>query len=360
MTDKIINTSTTFGDIKTQNRLVMAPMSRNRATVHGEATALMAKYYTQRASAGLIISEGIQPCEVGQGFANTPGLYTEEHVESWQQVTKAVHAAGGKIVAQIMHAGRIGHPSLYPSNHTSIAPSSVRANGKVFTPDGMQSYPEPREMSLGDIAQAVADHANCARMAIEAGFDGIEVHAGNGFLIHQFMAENTNHRADRYGGDILSRISFAQESVEACVDAIGASRVGVRISPANPYNDIVEGNTKAIYDALVPSLPMHLAYLHVMEANNRSQTQAIREIWSGPLILNPHQDQSAWPASPSVLEPLLSSGLAEGVALGALFLANPDLVARLQSGSKLNEPDEATFYGGAERGYTDYPTLEEV
>ena len=360
MISRIAQSETTFGDIKVNNRLIMAPMSRNRATATGEATALMAKYYAQRASAGLIISEGIQPSEVGQGFANTPGLFTKSQVESWQHVTNAVHAKGGKIVAQIMHAGRIGHPSIYPSHHVSLAPSPVPAKGKAFTPDGMQTYPVPREMSLGDIAQTVADHTHSARLAIDAGFDGIEIHAGNGFLIHQFIAENTNLRTDRYGGNIPNRISFALEVINACVDEIGASRVGVRLSPANPYNDINEGDTQAIYQALIPSLPKHLAYVHVMEANNRKQTDAIREMWAGPLILNPHEDQSSWPASSNVLDPLLSSGLAEGISLGALFLANPDLVARLKKGFKLNLPDETTYYGGAEHGYTDYPTMENI
>ncbi|MBF2714517.1 alkene reductase [Agrobacterium vitis] len=352
--------STAYGAIRVANRLVMAPMSRNRATVQGHATALMAKYYGQRASAGLIVSEGMHPCQVGQGFANAPGLFTNEQAASWKPVTKAVHDKGGKIVAQLMHAGRIGHPDLYPSAHRSIAPSAVAAAGEAYTPGGMKPYPLPREMTVADIEQAIADYVNAARLAIEAGFDGIEVHAGNGFLIHQFLSQNTNHRIDQFGGPVENRIRFAQQTIAACAEAIGAGRVGVRISPANPYNDIAEGDTDAIYRALVPSLSCDLAYLHIMEANNRDMTQQIRALWQGPFILNPHKDTRSWPTSTEVISPILNENLADGVALGALFLANPDLVARLKVDAVLNLPDEATFYGGDSRGYTDYPTLDQV
>jgi len=351
---------TSYGNINVANRLVMAPMSRNRATVQGHATPLMAKYYGQRATAGLIISEGMHPCQVGQGFANAPGLFTDEQAASWRPVTEAVHAKGGKIFAQIMHAGRIGHPALYPSAHESIAPSAIAAAGTTYTPEGMLPYPCPKEMTLADIEQAIADHVKAARLAMDAGFDGIEIHAGNGFLIHQFMSQNTNQRSDQFGGSLENRIRFAQQLIKACVAAIGADRIGVRLSPANPYNDISEGDTPDIYGALVPSLPADLAYLHVMEANNRDMTQQIRDLWTGALIVNPHADAQSWPAGPEVVPPLLSSGLAEGVALGLLFLANPDLIARLKSNAELNLPDEATFYGGDSRGYTDYPTLDQL
>lgn len=360
MVETLAFTPYQFGAIKASNRLVMAPMSRNRATPDGCATALMAEYYAQRASAGLIVSEGIQPCITGQGFMNSPGLHSPRQVDSWRQVTSAVHAKGGKIVAQIMHAGRIGHPSLYASAHQSLAPSAIPAAGMAFTPTGPLPYPVPQAMSLTDVARVIEEHAHAAHNAIEAGFDGIEVHAGNGFLIHQFLSTNVNQRDDKYGGETAGRIRFACEVIEASAQAIGAARIGVRISPANTYNDLEEGDTAGLYRSLVSSLPAGLAYLHVMESNNRPQTQAIRALWKGPLILNPHSDQYAWPASSGMLEATLNSGLADAVCFGALFLANPDLVERIRSGAGFNAVDEKTFYGGDERGYTDYPTLERL
>lgn len=349
-----------FGAIKAFNRFVMAPMSRNRATPDGCATALMAEYYAQRASAGLIVSEGIQPSSVGQGFMNSPGLHSARQIDSWRQVTSAVQAKGGRIVAQIMHAGRIGHPSLYASAHRSLAPSAIPATGTVFTPTGPLPYAVPQAMSLTDVARAIEEHAQAAHNAIEAGFDGIEIHAGNGFLIHQFLSTNVNQRNDKYGGNTDGRIRFAREVIDASVRAIGAERIGVRISPANTYNDLEEDDTAGLYHSLVSSLPAGLAYLHVMESNNRPQTKAIRALWKGPLILNPHSDQYAWPASSGMLDATLNSGLADGVCFGALFLANPDLVERVRTGAGFNPVDEKTFYGGDERGYTDYPTLKEL
>ncbi|MCI0509065.1 N-ethylmaleimide reductase [Chromohalobacter marismortui] len=359
MTRSIAFTPARFGAIDVANRFVMAPMSRNRATPEGLATPLMAEYYAQRATAGLIVTEGVQPSAVGQGFMNTPGLHSEAQITAWRQVTEAVHAKGGKIVVQLMHAGRIGHPSLYPDRHASIAPSAIAAQGQAFTPEGPKDYPTPRAMSEADINQAIAEHAQAARNAMEAGFDGIEIHAGNGFLIHQFMAENCNQRTDGYGRGIKGRVRFALEVIDACVQAIGARRVGVRISPYNPFNDIIEGNTPELYKALLERIPEDLAYLHIMEANNRPQTEAIRAMWRGPLILNPHADATAWPATPSILKTLFDTDLADGVCFGALFLANPDLVSRIRLSAPLNSVDETTFYGGGARGYTDYPTLEQ-
>jgi len=346
-----------IGDIYLQNRLVMAPMTRNRATQSGEATQIMADYYSQRASAGLIISEAIQPSQVGQGFMNTPGLYTEPQISSWEQVTDAVHKAGGKIVAQILHAGRIGHPSLYPSAHTSLAPSAVAANGSTFTANGMVAYPTPVAMTKADINDTINDFGQAAQNAIDAGFDGVEIHGGNGFLLHQFMAENTNQRTDEYGGDLTSKVRFPIEVAQAVVDKIGANKTGFRISPANPYNDIIEGDTEALYNTLIAELP-DIAFISIMEANNRQQTQLIRDQWKNAIILNPHADEQSWPASPQIVEPILNQNLAEAVCLGAAFLANPDLVDRIRGNEVLNQVDEGTFYGGDERGYTDYPTLE--
>lgn len=355
MTDRFF-TPTQLGDIVLANRLVMAPMSRNRATPEGLATPLMATYYAQRATAGLIISEGVQPNAEGQGFVNTPGLETPAQVEAWRVVTGAVRQAGGRMVAQLMHAGRIGHPSLYPDSHVSVAPSAVTAKGEAYTPSGMQPYPTPRALDEAEIVATIEAFAAAARNAIAAGFDGVEIHAGNGFLPHQFLSSNANQRGDRWGGSIANRIRFAVETARAVVAAIGAGRTGMRISPANPYNDIVEADTPALYSALLAALP-ELAFLHVMEAGNRAQTEALRAQWRGGLIVNPHAGPTDWPASPAGAAAALDAGLADAVAFGALFLANPDLVERLRRGAGLNSADPATFYGGGAAGYTDYPTL---
>lgn len=355
----MINTAFTevqYGAISANNRFVMAPMTRARATSQGLAVDIMSTYYAQRASAGLIISEGIYPCIAGKGFSNTPGLHSAEQVQSWRPVTKAVHDQGGKIVAQLMHAGRIGHESI--NGRQPLAPSPIAAKGEQFTPDGAKPYPQPKEMNEQDIQQAVQDHVSAAINAMDAGFDGIEIHAGNGFLIHQFMASNTNQRTDRYGGSVNSRLRFAVEVIEACGHAIGFGRVGVRLSPQNAYNDITEDDSSELYKQLVSQLPTKLAYLHVMEANCRDQTEAIRAAWSGSLIVNPHSNASAWPASPDIMNVLLDSGLTEGVCFGALFIANPDLVDRVKQNAPLNPMKGDLIYAGGEAGYTDYPSLQ--
>ncbi|MGW2489168.1 alkene reductase [Streptomyces sp. NPDC001606] len=348
--------SVSFGKITLANRLVMAPMTRNRAKPCGGATELMAEYYAQRAGAGLIITEGTQPSQVGQGFLNTPGLHHPEHVKSWRTVTDAVHAKGGKIVVQLMHSGRIGHPSLYESAHQSVAPSPVAAAGQCFTPDGMQDYPVPSELTVEEIAATVEDFVTASRNAIEAGFDGVQIHAGNGFLLHQFLAENTNHRTDAYGGSLANRIRFTVEVTEAVTAAIGNERTSVRVSPANTYNDIAEGDTEALYAALVPALP-ELAFLEVCEIVSRPVTRAIRDLWQGGLVVNPHATPDSFPAGVQSAQAVLDDGLADAVSLGALFLANPDLPARIQAGGPFNTADESTYYGGDHRGYTDYPVL---
>ncbi|MFC3033697.1 alkene reductase [Pseudoalteromonas fenneropenaei] len=349
-----------YGNIISSNRFVMAPMSRNRATEDGCATAMMATYYGQRASAGLIISEGIQPNQVGQGFMNSPGLHNPAQAQSWRRVTQAVHHQGGKIVAQLMHAGRIGHPSLYPSAHQSLAPSAIAAKGEAYTSMGPQPYPTPKAMTKQDIIDTVKDFAQSAQYAIAAGFDGIEIHAGNGFLLHQFMATNCNSRDDEYGGSIDNRLRLTREVIAAVCEAIGAARVGVRISPENSYNDIAETDSAALYEALVNSLPKNLAYLHIMEAANRPQTEIIRALWQGSLILNPHKSWQDGPVSPTVAEQVLAAELCDGVAFGALFVANPDLVERVRIGAEFNELDSSKFYGGDEDGYTTYPNLQQT
>ncbi|MFD3555566.1 alkene reductase [Streptomyces goshikiensis] len=345
-----------LGGRRLASRLVMAPMTRSRAFGPGaEPTELMATYYAQRAAAGLIVTEGIQPSPVGQGYPDTPGLHTAGQVAAWRSVTDAVHSEGGVIFAQLMHTGRIGHPSLLPDGLVPVAPSAVAANGRVFTHEGPKDYVTPKELSEAEIRQTVADFATAARNAIEAGFDGVEIHGANGYLIHQFLAPNTNRRTDAWGGDTEGRIRFAVEVVTAVVAAVGSDRVGVRISPGNRYNDIAEEHPGEVYEALLEKLAdLDPAYLHLMEGPDRDLTARLRKAWAGTFVLNPFTYPDV--TGPEALT-LVEDGSADMIAYGALFLANPDLPARLAADGPFNTPDPATFYGGDHRGYTDYPAL---
>ncbi|MFF3332880.1 alkene reductase [Streptomyces sp. NPDC002888] len=341
------------------NRIVMAPMTRSRAYGPGQsATELMAEYYAQRASAGLIVTEGTQPSVIGQGYPNTPGIHSVEQIAAWRTVTDAVHAQGGVIYLQLMHTGRVGHPTLM--GLTPAGPSAVAAQGQVYTQQGPQDFVTPKELTEDEIQQTIADYATAARNAIEAGFDGVELHGANGYLIHQFLAPNANQRTDAWGGIPENRIRFAVETADAVAQAIGADKVGFRISPANPYNDIDESDrtdVEATYTALVNALaPLNLAYLHQMEAPEvRDLTLRLRKAWPTTFILNPFTGTE--PTGPEELK-LIEDGIADLIAYGGLFLANPDLPTRLQQNGPFNTPDRATSFGGDHRGYTDYPTLD--
>ena len=345
------------GGRKLASRIVMAPMSRSRA--YGPAAApgpSAARYYAQRASAGLIVSEGISPSPIGFGYPATPGLYTEAQVAAWRPVTDAVHDAGGVIFAQLMHGGRIGHPSLLPDGATPVAPSPVRAQAQVFTRTGPQPCVQPRELTAAEITAVIGEFAGAAGNAIEAGFDGVEIHAGNGFLVHQFLADSTNARTDEWGGATVdNRIRFAVAVAAAAAEAVGPDRVGVQISPGNPYNDMTEPDAEAVYPALAAALgQLGLAYLSVAETGGIELTPALRAAWPRVLILNPNSEQR--PAGPARLG-LVADGVADMVSFGVLFLANPDLPARLAQDGPFNRPDPATFYGGGDEGYLDYPAL---
>ncbi|MET8755526.1 alkene reductase [Streptomyces sp. NPDC004667] len=336
------------------NRIALAPMTRSRAGEGGVATALVTEYYTQRASAGLLISEGIQPSAVGQGYPFTPGLHSAEQVASWREVTDSVHAAGGRIFAQLMHSGRIGHPSLLPDGLVPVAPSAVAPRGQLFTGDGMKDFVTPHELTGTEVRETVAAYALAARNAVEAGFDGVELHGANGYLIHQFLAPGSNLRADEWGGPVENRIRFAVEVVRAVAAAIGAERTALRVSPGNTYNDISEPDPQPTYEALVKELDgLGLAYLHVLEhgPEARETTLALRKQFSGPLVLNPATEG---PTDHRALT-LIEDGTADLLAFGALFLANPDLPERLRTEGPYNAPDPSTFFGGDARGYTDYP-----
>jgi N-ethylmaleimide reductase len=338
------------------NRIAMAPMTRSRAYGADAApTASMATYYAQRASAGLIITEGAQPSVVGQGYPATPGLHSPEQVAAWRTVTDAVHREGGVIFAQLMHTGRIGHPDLLPDGMIPVAPSPVAAKGQVFTHEGPKDMVTPRELTDSEIRRTIEDFAAAARNAVAAGFDGVEIHGANGYLVHQFLAPNSNQRTDLWGGSVEGRIRFAVEVSAAVADAIGAHRTGIRLSPGNPYNDITEEEPDATYGALVDKLaPLNLAYLHLLEGPDRELTLRLRKAWPNAFVLNPFTHPE--PTGPEALT-LIEDGTADLVSFGTLFLANPDLPQRLSVGGPFNTPDQSTFYGGGDRGYTDYPAL---
>jgi N-ethylmaleimide reductase len=352
-----------LGPLHLPNHLVMAPLTRNRARADGVPDTVMATYYAQRASAGLIIAEATTPNAVGQTYPHIPAIHRSSHVAGWRRVTDAVRAAGGRMFLQLQHGGRVGHPAN--SGLTPVAPSPVRLPETIHTPGGRRPSVVPRELSVPDIRSTVADFASAARRALEAGFEGVEVHAANGHLLHQFLSENTNRRTDAYGGPVSRRIRFAVEVTEAVADAIGPERVGLRISPGNTVNGIEEGDTDGIYSALVDALAgAGLAYLHIVFADpEQPHFQSIRKGWTGTLLANPVLGREGSPTAGRVRhagERLLTAG-ADLIAFGRPFLANPDLVERLRTDAPLNPVrDEWMMYTGGENGYTDYPTLTDV
>lgn len=349
------------GSLGLRNRIVMAPMTRSRA-YSTQATDDMAEYYAQRAGAGLIVTEGIQPSAIGQGYPATPGLHSAEQVDSWRKVTAAVHANGGKIVAQLMHTGRISHPSNPEAAGNGalipVAPSAVRASGQIFTPTGRQDHAAPTALTEDGIRDTIAEFTAAARNAISAGFDGVEVHGANGYLLHQFLTTNANLRTDRWGGSPENRIRFTIEVTRAVAETIGADRTGIRISPNNKLGDTVEDDYVTLYPLLVGELDkLGLAYLHLVDAGDPSLTPRIRARWSGALILNASApDISTHPARLQ----LVDDGATDLVSFARLFIANPDLVERLAQGSELAAPDMTKAYGGTAEGYTDYTRLDIV
>ena len=342
-----------FGTYTLANRLAMAPMTRSRANPDGTATPLMAKYYAQRASLGLVLTEATQPSDIGQGNVNTPGIYTAAHVESWKQVTSAVHGQGGHIFIQIMHVGRMSHPENVVGHLRAVAPSAIAANLKLHTPDGMKDVPTPREMTRADIQQTIADFRHAARCAIEAGADGVEVHGANGYLIQQFFARNANARTDAYGGSIENRARLAIEVAAAVAEEIGAERTGFRVSPGGTLGDLDEGaEGPALYHYLASELDkLGLAFLDVMHWGNEELLADLRKIWRRTLILNrPGRPRAQIGAD-------VAAGLADIESYGAMTLANPDFAHRVLTHAPLNEADKSTFFGGSAQGYTDYPAL---
>ncbi len=348
-----------LGALTLSNRVVMAPMTRNRSlgNVPGD---LVAAYYAQRASAGLIITEGASPSPNGLGYPRIPGIFSEAQVAGWKAVTAAVHAQGGKIFLQLMHTGRIGHAANLPVGAEVLAPSAVAAAGEIWTDTlGLQPHPVPRAMSEQDIRQVVAEFAQGCTNAVEAGFDGVELHSANGYLLEQFLNPGSNTRTDAYGGSLENRSRFTLEVAAAAVAAIGKDRVGIRLSPHGVFNDIAPfAETEAAYSALARELDaLGLAYLHLVDHSPMgappvapATIQKIREAFRGTLILSGGYDRER-------AEVDLAAGRAGLVAFGRPFISNPDLPERLKSGAPLAAYDMATFYTPGEKGYTDYPAL---
>jgi N-ethylmaleimide reductase len=345
-----------LGDLNLSNRIVMAPMTRNRATADGVPTPSMATYYAPRAGAGLIVTEGTQPSAVGQGYPHTPGLHTDEQVEGWRAVADAVHAEGGVIFAQLMHAGRISHPKVIGT--TPVAPSAIRPAGEVFTGEGTDPFETPRALETDELPAVVEEFVDASRRAVAAGLDGVELHAANGYLLQQFLADGSNQRTDAYGGTPENRARFVVEVTQAVVAAIGADRVGVRVSPNVDFNDNAESEAAETYAALLDGLkPLGLAYLHVIDgADAEGVGRALREGFQGTVIVN---TGFGGPSDLDTAERTVDTSGGDLFSIGRAFIANPDLVDRLKSSAPLNVPDGDTFYGGGDQGYTDYPTLEQ-
>lgn len=343
-----------IGPYRLRNRMVMAPMTRNRA-VEGEVPSeLAATYYAQRASAGLLITEASQVSLEGVGYPNTPGIHTDAQVEGWKRVTEAVHERGGRIFLQLWHVGRISHPLLQPGGALPVAPSAIAPAGTIRMASGPVPYVVPRALEIDEIPGVVAQFEDGARRALEAGFDGVEIHGANGYLIDQFLRDGTNHRTDAYGGPVENRARFLLEVTEAVVGVWGGDRVGVRLSPLSAFNDMSDSDPVTTFGYAAGALNRFgLAYLHVIEPVGTADGVAplLRERFQGPFMVNGGYGLETGNAA-------LASGAADLVSFGVLFLSNPDLPERFAEGAPLNQPDRKTFYGGGARGYVDYPTRE--
>ncbi len=365
LADTHVFTPLRLGPYVLPNRIVMAPLTRNRAGPANVPQAMNALYYAQRASAGLIITEATQISPQGVGYPNTPGIHNAAQVKGWRQVTQAVHEREGRIVLQLWHVGRISHPSLQPDGALPVAPSAVRPAGEAYTYEGLKPFVTPRALALDEIPGVVHQYRTAAQYALAAGFDGVEIHAANGYLIDQFLRDGTNHRTDRYGGSLANRVRFLLQVTKAITGVWGADRVGVRISPVGAFNDMSDSDPETTFNYVAGQLNRFgLAYLHVVEGDEGSDSpgaealespaafdfKRLRHSFSGLYMAN-------FGYTLARAEAALRAGRADLLSFGKLFLANPDLPERFAQGAPLNEPDPATFYGGGEQGYTDYTAL---
>ncbi|RII19377.1 N-ethylmaleimide reductase [Streptomyces sp. YIM 130001] len=345
-----------LGELTLPNRVVMAPMTRVRAAAGGLATPSMATYYAQRATAGLIVTEGVQPSPIGQSNPGTPGLHTDEQVVAWRPVTGAVHANGGRVFAQIMHGGRVSHPDTIGMQ--PVGPSQVAADGDVFTPAGPRPAPMPRALATSEVPEHARSYAEAARRAVDAGFDGVELHGANGYLISQFLSSNANLRTDRYGGSTANRIRFAVEAVAATVDAVGAARTGIRLSPGGGFWGVEERDVPVLYGELRNELAaLGPAYVHLEATADEEVLSGLRRAWPGTLIMNPSLPMGPKQAGPADADRWLGLG-ADLISFGRAFVANPDLVERLRTNLPIAPVDEATYYQGGDAGYLTYPAYQ--
>jgi len=349
-----------IGDIDLANRIVMAPLTRNRAGPGQVPTDLAVEYYRQRASAGLIITEASQVCPEGQGYLDSPGIHDARQVAGWRRVTDAVHAEGGRIVIQLWHVGRISHVSLQPNGQPPVSSTARQADAKTYLGTGFVPVSTPRALATDEIPAVVASYRDAARCAMDAGFDGVEVHGANGYLIDQFLRDSVNDRTDRYGASIENRVRFLLEVMQAVAGAIGGGRTGLRLSPVTPSNDAgQDSDPQALFEHAVGALaPLRLAFIEVVEGQTAGARDyapfdyaALRARFNGAwMVNNGYQRQTALD--------VVASGAADLVSFGRPFISNPDLVRRLRENAPLNALDTSTLYGGGARGYTDYPTLD--
>ena len=351
-----------IGAITLPNRVVMAPLTRCRVAADGVPQAMNAEYYSQRASAGLIISEACAISPQGTGYAYTPAIHSPEQIEGWSRVTDTVHAAGGRIFLQLWHVGRISHPSLQPGGRLPVAPSAVRPTGEAFTYQGLQDFVTPRALETEEITEIVADYRQAAHNALQADFDGVEIHAANGYLIDQFLRDGTNLRQDRYGGPPEGRIRLLLEVVEAVTEVWGPARTGVRLSPVNSFNDISDSDPETLFSTVMAHLnPLGLAYVHVVEGviHSTADDSGLFDFarfsarCRSPYMANNGYDRARATQA-------IAQGQADLVAFGIPFIANPDLPHRFAQDLPLNEADPDTFYAGGAKGYIDYPPIQEV
>jgi N-ethylmaleimide reductase len=350
-----------LGAIELPNRIVMSSLTRNRAGAGNVPSDLAVEYYRQRATAGLILTEASPICPEAHGYPRTPGIHSLEQIAGWRKVTDAVHAAGGRIAIQLWHVGRISHPDLQPGGGAPVAPSALKPAGKVMTLKGMQDYVTPRALETAELPGLIATYVQAVKNAIEAGFDGVEVHAGNGYLLDQFLRSSTNQRRDDYGGSKENRARLLLEILTAVCVAIGNDRVGVRLSPVTPFNDISDDNPQETFDYVVDALnPFDLAFLDILQGTGGMPPDKwlpfdyarLRTHYHGKLLLNNGYDLASGQAA-------VQGGAADAIAYGRPLLANPDLVERFRRGAPLNQPDYTKLYVGEEKGYTDYPFLSE-
>ncbi|MBN8914796.1 MAG: alkene reductase [Rhizobiales bacterium] len=351
-----------LGELTLPNRIVMAPLTRNRAAADFVPSDLAPQYYALRADAGLLITEASQISQQGQGYQDTPGIYSDAQVEGWKKVTDAVHAKGGRIFIQLWHVGRVSHTSLQPNGGAPVAPSALTAATKTFVNNGFAETSAPRALELSEIPGIVEDYRRAAANAIKAGFDGVEVHGANGYLIDQFLKDGSNQRTDAYGGSIENRSRFLLEVMDAVIAEIGAARTGLRLSPVSPANGITESHPQALFNHVIDELEKrHPVYIHVVEGATGGPRdvapdfsfEELRKRYSGAWMVNNGYDLA-------LANAVLAEGKADLVAFGKPFISNPDLVERLQRNAPLNELDRDTLYGGGAKGYIDYPTLKDA